>query len=123
MSFLYSIGGGVHHGETTEQAVVREVFEETGVRYKIDRLAFVHENFFVMQEGVFKDKQCHEIAFYFLMKPQGNQEVQCKSETADGKEFVKWIPIDELQNYVAYPSFYIEKLLSLPATVEHIISS
>lgn len=33
-------------GETAEDAVVREVYEETGVRYEIDRLAVIHENFF-----------------------------------------------------------------------------
>ena len=32
-------------GETAEEAVRREVLEETGLPYEIDRLAFVHENF------------------------------------------------------------------------------
>ena len=31
--YLYSIGGGVHMNETSEDAVVREVYEETGVHY------------------------------------------------------------------------------------------
>ena len=33
-------------GETTEDAVKREVYEETGVAYEIDHLAVIHENFF-----------------------------------------------------------------------------
>lgn len=45
-SYYYSVGGGVHLGEKAEDAVIREVFEETGILYEIDRLAFIHENFF-----------------------------------------------------------------------------
>lgn len=33
VDYLYSVGGGVHMGETAQEAVVREVFEETGVHY------------------------------------------------------------------------------------------
>ena len=32
--YYYSVGGGVHVNETAEEAVVREVFEETGVEYE-----------------------------------------------------------------------------------------
>lgn len=39
-------GGGVHMNETAEDAVIREVFEETGVHYEVVRLAVIHENFF-----------------------------------------------------------------------------
>ena len=47
----YSIGGGVKHGESAKQAVVREVLEETGVEYDVDRLAVIHENFFKTDSG------------------------------------------------------------------------
>ena len=33
--YYYSIGSGVHMGETAEDAVKREVFEETGAAYDI----------------------------------------------------------------------------------------
>ena len=66
-SYYYSIGGGVHLGEKAEDAVIREVFEETGIEYEIDRLAFIHENFFA-GSGTLNGLKCHEIAFYFLMK-------------------------------------------------------
>lgn len=45
-NYFYSIGGAVHMGESAEEAVKREVFEETGVKYEVERLAFIHENFF-----------------------------------------------------------------------------
>ena len=38
--YLYSVGGRVKFGETAEEAVVREVLEETGVQMEIDRLGF-----------------------------------------------------------------------------------
>jgi len=123
VSFLYSIGGGIHHGETAEQAATREVFEETGVKYEIERLAFIHENLFMMEEGVLKGREGHEIAFYFLMKPRGSQEVFCNSATPDGKEFIKWIPISELSQHTAYPSFYIDKLTNMPTVAEHIVTN
>ena len=48
--YYYSIGGGVNLGETMEEAVLREVYEETGIHYEIDRLAYVWENFFKRNE-------------------------------------------------------------------------
>ena len=63
--YYYSIGGAVHMGEKAEDAVIREVFEETGVNYEIDRLAIIHENFFHENSGTLKDLNCHEICFYF----------------------------------------------------------
>ena len=33
-NYLYSVGGRIKFGETAEEAVVREVYEETGVKMK-----------------------------------------------------------------------------------------
>ena len=63
-------------GEKAEDAVVREVFEETGILYEIDRIAVIHENFFTDSSEFFKELNCHEIALYFLMKTKGNQRLR-----------------------------------------------
>ena len=119
--YFYSVGGGVQLGETAAQAVVREVYEETGIRYDIDRLVFIHENFF-SDSGLLAGLQCHEIAFYFLMKPQGLQGKIQNGFCPAGKESVHWIPLKDLKSKKAYPSFFAEKLGKLPLEVEHIIT-
>ena len=50
--YYYSIGGGVHLGETSGETVKREVFEEKGVEYEVDHLAVIHANFFIGSSGL-----------------------------------------------------------------------
>lgn len=119
--YYYSVGGGVHIGESAEEAVKREVLEETGVEYEVDRLAFIHENFFT-GDGTLEGKECHEIAFYFLMKPRGTQELNSNSYTQGVKENMYWLPIDKLNQYRAYPTFFEEKLKNIKNEIEHIIT-
>lgn len=119
--YFYSVGGGVHMGESAECAVVREVYEETGIRYEVDRLAFIHENFFD-GDGSIEGLKCHEVTFYFLMKPRGTQALKSNSYCMEGKEFMNWIPLGELKNYKAYPTFFREKLFNIPNQIEHIIT-
>ena len=120
--YLYSIGGGVHMGETAEEAVKREVFEETGVNYEIDRLAVIHENFFNENSGTLKGLDCHEICFYFLMKPRGTKELNSNSYTFGVREEMHWIPIIDLDKFKAFPSFLKEYLGREHSGTEHIVT-
>lgn len=119
--YYYSVGGGVHMGETAEEAVVREVYEETGVKYEIDRLVFINENFFD-GNGSTEGMKCHEISFYFIMKPRGSQQLNSNSYCADGKESMYWIPISDLSKYKIYPEFLRYKLNPIPKNIEHILT-
>lgn len=105
-SYYYSIGGAVKMGESAEDAVKREVFEELGVNYEIDRLAVIHENIFIGDEIPLTGLQCHEIALYYLMKPRGSKEVLAQSTNMYGaKEKIEWLPIIQLDQINAYPKF------------------
>ena len=120
--YLYSVGGAVHMGETAEDAVVREVYEETGVHYEVDRLVFIHENFFE-GEGTMPELHCHEVAFYFLMKPRGTKELDSHSTTCGGiPEHMHWIPLEDLPKYRHFPDFLGEKLNHFSPGIEHIVS-
>lgn len=102
--------------------MLREVYEETGVHYEIDRLAVIHENFFNENNGSLKGFECHEICFYFLMKPKGNQKLNSNSYTQGYKEEMHWIPIKDLDKYKAFPSFLKNYLSEHHSNVVHIIT-
>ncbi|KGF03330.1 NUDIX hydrolase [Anaerococcus lactolyticus] len=120
--YYYSIGGGVHLGESSEEAVKREAFEETGVQYEVDYLAIIHENIFIGTSDL-EGSLCHEISFYYMMKPKGNKNLNSHSLTKGGlKESMHWLPIDKLEKYKAYPTFMKEYLKSDHKGIEHIIT-
>jgi len=110
--YIYSIGGGIHINETAEDAVVREVYEESGIHYEVEKFIGIHENFF--RDPKFGDYDCHEVAMYFLMKPQGK-----KIPTGDREGI--WIPIHQLKNYKRHIDF-IELYLNSDKEFIHLVT-
>lgn len=121
--YYYSIGGGVHHMETAEDAVCREVREETGADLKVARLGFVHENFFSGSDTAgLQGRQCHELTFYFVMKLAAGVELAGHSTTQNGiREWLEWVDLATFgRDRIAYPTFFATELLQLGDTAKWI---
>jgi len=114
----YTVGGKVKINETSEEAVIREIYEETGIELQIDRLSFIQERFFQII-----GEHHHEIVFYFLMKENSNLDLSCRSFTDQGpKESLHWLPLESLDKTYVIPEFFKTKLLGNMIGIEHIIS-
>ena len=119
-NYLYSVGGRIKFGETAEEAIVREVFEETGVKMEIDRLGFVHENYFYGDAPSNLGKLIYEISFFFYMKVPSDFAPISESFTEDNsKEHLKWVSLDE--DIKMYPEFFRTELINPTDTVKHFI--
>ena len=118
--YLYSVGGRVNYDETTEEAVISEVMEETGIKMNVARPLFFHEQFF--KEEVTKE-HVHEIAVYYLMKDSADLEnLKCQSVTERGvSEELIWVLLDELEHYYVVPVSIAGKLKSLPEELTRIV--
>lgn len=120
--YYYSPGGRVRFTESTRSAAMREVLEETGTRLEIERLAFIHENFF---EAEFAGgRRCHEIALFYLMKEcKDASGMMCETlGTGGGAESLHWLPLDRLAEYPVYPEFFKTELKAIGAGVGHFIT-
>lgn len=105
----YMIGGAVHMGETSENCVVREVFEESGIRASVERLAVVCENFFKGTGGIIEGMDCHTIELYYYMKMLNDDLSLCKNMTDEGEELV-WLTLEEIKKSKIKPDFIKEQI-------------
>ena len=119
--YIYSLGGRLKFGESAQQGVVREVYEETGVHMKIDRLGFIHENFFIGSTPSKMNRQVYEITFYFYMKVPEDFHIETDTATADGDgETLVWLDWHSDERY--YPQFFRTELDNPVKEIKHIVT-
>ena len=107
--YLYSVGGRIQFGETAEEAVIREVFEETGVKMEIDHLGFVHQNYFYGDAATNMGKLIYELSLYFYMKVPDDFAPVSESFTEDQQpEQLRWVSPDD--PITLYPTFFRTEL-------------
>lgn len=117
-SCYYTVGGKVELNETSEEAVIRECFEETGIKFEVDRLIFIQERFFKLNEI-----KHHELVFFYLMKNPVNLNILENSFSDQGEmETLHWLDIESLEKYPLVPEFLKTKQINGVLGIEHIIS-
>ncbi len=115
--YYYSVGGRIQFGESAEEAIRREVLEETGWALEIERLGFIHEDFFLCDAPSKWLKPMYEIAFYFYMKTPPDFEPLCEKLDGEGLE---WVSPDTEK--AIYPTFFRTELHKPCAGVRHIVT-
>ncbi len=105
----FLIGGRVEHGEPLDQAVLREVQEETGATGRLGRLAYFAENFWEDQGLAW-----HEYGWYYLVEVDG--EIAAPDAVLPNPDHpdlvIRWLPLTELPESGFYPQFLSRYLLS-----------
>ena len=86
--------GHIETGETAEQAAVREVHEETGIRGTIlGELGTI--DFWFVAEG----RRIHKTVRHYLMQMAGGELSDADVEVDE----VAWVPLPEIRGQLAYP--------------------
>lgn len=119
--YLYSVGGRIKMGETAQEAVVREVYEETGVKMNVRKLIAVQENYFYGDSPSKMGKQFYEIAFYFQMDvPKDFEPVSYTVTEGSVSENLVWVAPDSEKTL--YPDFFREEIINPSKTVRYLLS-
>ena len=103
-------GGGVEDGESVEDAVIREMKEETDVDVTLGELFYELEDL---------DPQGKKIKYYAYFCKYSGGEPKLREDSEEAKEmkegihFYKpiWVALSELKNIVLYPTPLKDKLI------------
>ena len=109
----YTIGGAIQVNERTEDAVVREVREELGIKVQAGQLAFVVENRFE-EDGV----HYHNIEFHYLVNLL--EEAPLTMQEDEKMQPCEWIDLDKLKGLNLVPSFLKTALPNWNGQLRHI---
>ncbi|MHC5229623.1 NUDIX hydrolase [Enterococcus sp. LJL99] len=112
--YFYSIGGGVKLQETMDEAIEREVYEETGVLIKHKTLGFIHENFFTLD---LTGEDYHEISFYYYIELMEDTILKASDEL----EHLSWIPFEKLPQTDIRPAFLKKLTKDQKMNIQHLV--
>ena len=113
-------GGHGRIGETGEESLRREIREELDEEIEVERLLWIGENFFTLQERDF-----HEVSLVYLVTFPDGSHVTRRDEIPgiDGDDVAvinRWHALPRLNSLTLLPSFLREGIRNLPVAPVHI---
>jgi ADP-ribose pyrophosphatase YjhB (NUDIX family) len=87
-------GGGIELGERIEDALKREILEETGLNIKVGEMIFFKENFFYYQP---LDEAYHAFLFFFICKPNNKKIGKSTDFESKNPQWIKIMDVKEEQ--------------------------
>ncbi len=96
---VHCVGGGIEEGETPEEAIVREMVEETGyTNFEVTGVVADHVQGQAYRIPKNRNQQCD--SKFFEITVRGDERV--KSEVEDGKHQQKWVKKEEVRNQLTW---------------------
>ena len=87
-------GGGIKAGERIQEALKRELREETGLEVRIERLARFEELFFYYDPS---ETAYHGLHFYYICRPMTLELLSDAQVQDDAAVAPRWVAIEGLQ--------------------------
>ncbi|MBQ9019020.1 MAG: NUDIX domain-containing protein [Bacilli bacterium] len=117
-------GGTINLNEDSEDAIKRELLEETDQEFIVDELVSINEEFYTN----FKDIKTHCINFYYKMKFKNEEDAKTidldRLENDHGymmQHHYKWIELKNLKNMDLMPIEIRDEIINNEYKFHHII--
>jgi 8-oxo-dGTP diphosphatase len=92
--YLWSLPGGVvEDGESLEDALFREIYEEVGLKVKEKQLIYIHESFI-------PEYSAQSLVTVFQVTVYDGNPIPHDPDAEIVQ--VKWVPINDVQNYITH---------------------
>lgn len=114
-------GGGVELDESFEQALVREMKEETGLMVEPVRMVECRDDFFVWKPGEPDQEVYHTVlAFYECRRVAGELSSDGLTSAEQGyMQQAKWVPLSEVDTMPQFGSVDIAPVIHMVARKEN----
>lgn len=103
-------GGGIVHGETLEQGLQREVFEELGASITVGPVIAIREVASLPEDEPYLPPNFHQVEVFFACTL--NQFVQPAYEMDAAQIGYEWVPLSALQSKLFFPEAFKDYLIA-----------